>query len=614
YRLRKLDPENPVLFIVGTPESGKIIHEIPMLSCQKATDIDEVLKWSQGNDLLIDYKVDGLSLSLTYLDGHLIQAATRGNGVAGDDTSVNVMKLTSIPKNIPINDRLFVRGELFMRISEFNRINSLLPDTYSSPRNLAVGTIKQKDLRLLEKRNLEFFAFELLGFQDTSTFVEKNDTLKSWGFKTATISSLTVPSREEITSIYQEIEKKREDLDFEIDGLVLKFNESKAREEAGTTAHHPKWMIALKFKSKGKPTKINEITWQVGRTGVITPVAELEPVEISGAEIKRATLHNRDFVETLGVAEGDIVMVIRSGDVIPKITRIEEKGPNIVKYPSKCPSCEFPLEEDGVNLICTSKECKERDIQKIRHWIRITEINGLGPKNVEKLYDKGLVTHFSDLYNENITETELIRLFGKNGAKVHENIQATRKIPYHLFLAGLGIENLGKQMAKVLTKSFNSWKDLIQATPNQLTSIEGISDLTAGYIIRGLNDPSLGLSLLEKGVEIVYESRKNIKSRKSKSSLLDFIGSESVRADPGVTSTPKSIVTQRSVYVSGKIPEMTKKQVKTLLRENGYEWAPLTKKLDLLILGEKAGVKKIEKARKYGVTIKRWEDFKAEIE
>ena len=585
-----------------------------MLSCQKAIDIEEVVKWSQGKDLLIDYKIDGLSLSLIYRDGHLIQGATRGNGVTGDDTTINVMKLTSIPKGIPIRDKVHIRGELFMRLTEFNRINSLYPESYSSPRNLAVGTIKQKDISTLEKRKLEFSAFEMLGYQDSSSSTEKNELLKSWGFEIPWVSYLAVPSREEITAIYQEIENKRDELDFEIDGLILKFNNAKAKEEAGTTAHHPKWMIALKFRSKGKITRLNKITWQVGRTGVIVPVAELEPIEVSGAEIKRATLHNRDFVETLGVAEGDKVVVIRSGDVIPRITKIEEKGPNEVTFPSNCPSCGSPLREDGVNLICTKTECKERDIQKILHWIRIIEIIGLGPRNVEKLYDKKLVRHFSDLYSENLTETALTRLFGKNGKKIFNNIQASRKIPFHLFLAGLGIENLGKQMAKILTKSFKSWDDLIKAKPNDLILIEGISDLTAGYIIRGLNDKSLGQSLLEKGVEIIYKPKNKNIVKESAPSLLDFISSETTSTKSDVKETQKSIPSKGTVYVSGKIPDMTKKQIKDILREHGYEWAPLTKKLDFLILGEKAGEKKIQKARKYGIMIKKWEDFKTEFE
>jgi DNA ligase (NAD+) len=319
-KLRQLDPNHPVLFIVGSPEGGKVTHTIPMLSCQKAVDIDDVLKWSKGEELSVDYKIDGLSLSIEYSEGKLIQAATRGNGTTGDDTTVVAMKIDSIPKTIPIQERVFVRGEIFILLSEFERINSEEQENYSSPRNLAVGTIKQKDLSLLDRRKIEFFAFELIGFGDDEDFKKKMQVMAAWGFQTTSVGFIEKPTKESISEIFEKVQQERESLDFEIDGLVLKYDKAQARNSAGLTSHHPKWMIALKFESKGKITSINDITWQVGRTGVVTPVAELEPVEVAGAVIRRATLHNREFIETLNVASGDHVMVVRSGDVIPKIT------------------------------------------------------------------------------------------------------------------------------------------------------------------------------------------------------------------------------------------------------------------------------------------------------
>ncbi|MHA1207457.1 MAG: helix-hairpin-helix domain-containing protein, partial [Candidatus Hodarchaeales archaeon] len=239
-------------------------------------------------------------------------------------------------------------------------------------------------------------------------------------------------------------------------------------------------MIALKFASKGKVTLVNDITWQVGRTGVVTPVAELEPVDVAGAIIRRATLHNRDFIETLNIASGDQVMVIRSGDVIPKITHVIEKGKNELKLPTECPSCKSPLKKDGVSLICTNIECKGQNIQKIRHWIKTLDIKGLGPRNVEKLYDSNLVKHFTDLYNSDLTKSKLVTLLGKNGLKIFANIQSTRNLEFHLFLAGQGIESLGISMAKVLAKHFDTWEDLKNASLSDLNNIEGISDVTAG--------------------------------------------------------------------------------------------------------------------------------------
>ncbi|PWI47491.1 DNA ligase (NAD(+)) LigA [Candidatus Heimdallarchaeota archaeon B3_Heim] len=612
-KLRKLDPVNPVLFIVGTPEGGKITHDVPMLSCQKALDVEEVLKWSQGYDLFIEYKIDGLSLSLTYNEGRLVQAATRGNGVTGDDTTIVTMKLKSIPKTIPVRERIFIRGEIFIHLSEFQRINALGTESYSSPRNLAVGTIKQKDLSLLDKRKLEFFAFELIGFEEDKTLSEKANLLQEWGFQIAKIESLTTPSKENLSAIFLKTKREREILDFEIDGLVLKYNKADERNRAGMTAHHPKWMIALKFESKGKITTINDITWQLGRTGVLTPVAELTPIDVSGAMIRRATLHNREFVETLDVAVGDQVMVIRSGDVIPKITSVERKGQNLVTLPKECPSCGFLLIKEGVNLVCKGQDCKEREIQKIRHWIKTIDIKGLGLKNIEKLYDSGYLKHFSDLYDSRLTETKLVSLLGKNGSKIYQNIQQSRSLPFQLFLAGLGIESLGLQMGRILAKYFNSWDELESAKISQLVTIEGVSDLTAGYIIEGIHDPSLGKALLDKGVSISITQDRSRSAKSAKNDLLNFIGKKTQEHSKAYFNEDHDLGKKRSIYVTGKVPEMTKKDIKDFLEKNNYEWASLTKSLDLLVTGEKPGSTKLEKAKKYGIPIKTWDEFQAEL-
>ncbi|MFX1282646.1 MAG: NAD-dependent DNA ligase LigA [Promethearchaeota archaeon] len=609
-KLQRIDPQNPVLYIVGTPEGGKITHETPMLSCQKAIDIDEVVKWSQGADLYAGYKIDGFSLSLIYKNGRLVQAATRGNGVMGDDVTLPVFKISSIPKIIPHPSTVNVRGELFMNISEFNRIKATEGIDYSSPRNLAVGTVKQKDLGLLDKRSLEFFAFELLGIEENASLKAHGEILRSWGFNTTEFELLLSPTRHEIEILFDRIEQERQRLDFEIDGLIFKLNDANQRVSAGRTEHHPKWMIALKFASQGDISVVQDITWQVGRTGVLTPVAELEPVEVMGAVIKRATLHNAEFLETLGVAKGDTVMVIRSGDVIPKITELVSKGDNETSFPKDCPSCGSVLKREGVNLICTGAECRDRDIQSIRHWVRITDIEGLGPKNIAKLYDLDLIRHFTDLYDTKLTERVLVNHLGKNGSKIFANIQEKKTLPFHVFLAGLGIESLGTGMAKTLAKRFNSYIDLKNATVSQLTLLEGISDLTAGYIYSGLHNPSLGDQLLEKGVEIIYQEAKKPIPKKMRSNGLDMFLPSSRDVERPFDQEPE---VGKTIYVTGKIKGMTKKEVKKLVKEQGYEWAPLSKKLDILVMGEKPGSTKLEKARKYGLTIKSWDEFRKEL-
>jgi DNA ligase (NAD+) len=608
-RLRQIDPNNPVLHIVGSPEGGKITHNSPMLSCQKATTIDEVLKWSKGLDVYAGYKIDGFSLSLIYENGRLVQAATRGNGIMGDDATIPIMKVSSIPKMININDKINIRGELFIRISEFNRIKKAEGIDYSSPRNLAVGTLKQKDLSLLEKRILDFHAFELLEFEENASLEQHGELLHSWGFNTADFKLLTAPTGNDIELLFQQTQEHRDSLDFEIDGLIFKYNDAVQRKSAGRTEHHPKWMIALKFASQGDISTIQDITWQVGRTGVLTPVAELEPVEVMGAVIKRATLHNAEFLETLNVATGDTVMVIRSGDVIPKITKVVEKGGNEASFPSKCPSCGSILNRDGVNLVCTGSPCRDRDIQSIRHWIRITDIEGLGPKNVAKLYDIGLVRHFADLYDKKLTEGVLIKHLGKNGSKIFRSIQEKKHLPFHIFLAGLGIESLGKGMAKTLANHFKTLENLKNSSVKDLISLEGISDLTANYIHSGLLDTSLSDQVLSKGVKLIYKGEKKPITQKQTLAGLD----QFITAGDATTPSSESQEPLKTIYVTGKVPGMSKRELKQFIAQYGYEWASLSKKLDLLVTGENPGTAKLEKASKYGLTIKTWDEFRKEL-
>jgi DNA ligase (NAD+) len=615
-QLRELDPSNPVLYIVGSSESGKISHEPPMLSCQKTTIVDEVVKWSEGRDLIVGNKVDGVSLSLIYENGRLIQAATRGNGTMGDDTTIAAMKITAIPKFIPeTTTRINVRGELFMQLSEFARIKKIESEQYSSPRNLTAGTIKQKDLTLLDNRNLSFNAFELIGVRDVdATLEEKVHLLRNWGFETADFQLLASPSKESIEALYRSSESARETLDFEIDGLVFKFNDAEERAAAGSTAHHPRWMMALKFASQGKLSNVKDITWQVGRLGVVTPVAELDPVKVMGAVIQRATLHNAEFLETLNVASGDTVWVIRSGDIIPKITEVVEKGPNNVKLPSRCPSCGTELQRDGVNLLCDSPICRDREIQRIRHWIKITDIKGLGAKNVAKLYDAGLIRHFADLYDENLTESKLVSLLGKNGAKIFKSIQVTKSLPFHLFLAGLGIETLGKQMAKVLTKHYPTYSTLKSVTADQLIEIEGISEITARKILNGLNDPMLAERLLAKGVVISVGGGTLKRDSLPPTRLTDFFGSRGEIPEGRIRSRELGDLQELpKIYVTGTIPGMTKKEVQAFVEQHDYEWVGLSKKLSFLIVGEKPGKSKLEKARKLGIPEKSWDEFLKEL-
>lgn len=620
-KLRMINSNHPVLQIVGTPKGGKVNHSPPMLSSDKATTLDEVVKWSakiNDRSLSAGYKVDGLSLSIIYQNGRLIQAATRGNGISGDDVTLSVLRINEIPKTIPVLDRINVRGEIYMKISEFIKVNFKLPkeQKFSSPRNLAVGTLRQKDTIGFQNRNLSFKAFDVIGIKDDPTIQNMVELLQAWGFDTADFQFIHNNTSNEIDSIFNKIEAERSLLDFEIDGVIFKYNEFQDRIQAGSTEHHPKWQIAWKFKSEKSETIINKIIWQVGRTGALTPVAIVEPVELKGALIRRATLHNAEFVETLNIAVKDRVNIQRAGDVIPKITSVVEKTGDDFEFPTHCPSCNNVVYREGVNLMCNSEVCREKDIQTIIHWLRVADIDHLGDRTVEKLYDLGFVQHYADLYTEEISEELLIRHFGKNGSKMKSSIEHSRNLPFNKFLAGLGIPSLGKKLGKELAKHYQSLEKLQETSVEELTSLEGISDLTASYILSGIHDKNNINKLLDNHVNIIYGEKKvpKQKAKNSTPSLADFWGDDEALQIQSKSDTDDSIVKNvgkgRKVYITGSVEGHTKKSLEELAENLGFEWSTsISRNLDLLVYGKNAGNAKLDKARGLKVQIYSWDEF-----
>jgi DNA ligase (NAD+) len=617
--LRQLDPDNPVLHLVGTPAGGKVQHSPPMLSSQKATTLAEVTKWANDismGQITAGYKVDGLSLSIIYNNGQLRQGATRGNGQSGDDVTLECMKIQGIPQTIPVTEAVNVRGEVYMTISEFERVNSRLPkaDQYSSPRNLAAGTLKQKSLRVLDNRKLQFMAWQLVGHRQDMTNMEQMKLLKSWGFDIADRVLMESPTSEEIDDVFKGFVDERGSLDFEIDGIIFKYNLASDRDSAGFTEHHPKWSIAWKFQSKGEITTVNAITWQVGRTGVITPVAEVEPVEVAGATIRRATLHNAEMIETLEVAPGDQVSLIRAGDVIPKILEVVEKGDQNYTFPEVCPSCGSLAKRDGVDLRCTGITCRERDIQRINYWIRQTEIKGLGGKSVEKLYDKGLLAHYSDLYA--LSETMLETHLGVNGLKIFEEIEKTRELPFATFLAALGIQNLGPKMGKVLADRYSSYQELKTTNKGELVKLEGVSDLTAAYILEGVNDPETGDKILAHDITLLSPQEQRKKRKKKVSRGLDaWFGDGDEIEEEDLDGVEDSTFGGKKIYVTGSVEGYSKKDLEMELEVRGVIWhKSISSNLDFLVYGANAGQKKLDEADRRGISRLSWAEFNSKLD
>lgn len=607
--LRSINPENPSLFVVGTLDAGKVLHDPLMLSCKKATSLTDVMKWVsdiENRGIFVGHKVDGLSLSLIYEGGKLIQAATRGNGQYGDDTTVNIMFVEQIPKTIPIKERINVRGELYMSISEFNRIkSSISTKSYTSPRNLATGTLKQKDFNVIKSRELLFKAWDLVGLDGSHTIQDLRKYLVTWGFDAADLYLIENPSHETVQKAYDEIAEKREDYDFELDGVLFKYNENQDRANAGFTDHHPKWQIAWKFESRGTETILEDIYWQVGRTGVLTPVAKVKPVFLSGAEISQATLHNVEYIEGLSISPGDTVSIERAGDVIPKITEVVAKGPNSINLPTKCPSCDSVLKREGVNLVCTGNDCRDREVQAILYWVAIVEIKGLGQKSVEKLYDNHMVTHFADLYSNNLTEYDLVDQLGKNGSKIFKGINKSRDLPFNIFLAGLGISNLGKKTGKILTSNFDSFENLQKTSISRLNEIEGISDIIAHDILNGVNDPNLGERVLLNNVTLVYPKRKKI--IRARTQLEAFFSDGEIEEETGIGRG-------RKIYITGSVEGYTKKSLTAMVEDLDFVWSSsVSSKLGMLVCGNNPGQTKIDKALKLGVKILTWSEFEKMI-
>ncbi len=634
-RLRELDPESPVLYLVGSEAvKGSVEHVPLMLSCRKAIDgITEVYSWYdkvKDKQIISSYKVDGLSLSLIYEEGHLTLASTRGDGHLGENITANIMKVESIPKTIPYTERINIRGELYMKKSEFNRLKNQMPEMYSSPRNLATGTIKQKNPLESANRELHMMVFDIIGLEDYTYTSEQLDLVASWGFETVVIKILKNPSYNEILQVYNELREKRDELDFEIDGIVYRWDNRKEFIDAGTTAHTPRGQIALKFENQGAATKLKDITWQVSRNGILTPVAELEPVEVAGAKISRATMHNYDFIKINEISIGDIVSVERAGDVIPKITGVVEKlGSNYVA-PTNCPSCNEPLSENNVTLVCLNQECPERIKQMISYWVRVVDIKGLGDKNIDKLIKKGYLKSTGDLYSSKLNELNLVSLLGRNGKKIYEEIQNKKVLPLNVLLTGLGIEGVGKSTAKVLVKYFPTLQDLQNAKKEDLLKVEGISDISAEKILNGLKNNSLLQDLMKNGVSI--GKPLIVKKKHPKSNLTSFLGLETTK-DKSVEKEENQEVnkiisndeaqineldlqeSKGKVYVTGSVPSISKNEVQEFVEQHGYEWSTsISKKLTYLVIAEKPGQAKIDKALKLGVKVMAWNKFERMLE
>lgn len=502
-----LAADEAVLLPPGERFGAGVIHKRPMLSLDKCYNEVDLQAWATKftGEIVVMPKMDGVACSLRYdRKGKLVLAATRGSGVEGEDITANALDIPAIPAQLKTKGvELEIRGELYMKLSEFARFKG----DFANPRNLTAGSIKQKDRSKSRAAHLSFFPYDVIG-PDFADEREKFALLVELAF--AEIDHEFVP-REQLQAAYERFAKARAGLDYEIDGVVYRTSSVKEQQRLGLTGHHPRYAIAYKFQGDSGVTDLLDVLWSVSRTGVITPVALLEPVELSGAMIGRASLHNLNIFEALGVTHGCRVEVTRRGGVIPNVERVIEAGPHARSFelPTQCPACGSPTirqkKREGEFLFCSQpKKCVQARLGELEHFAKVVDIQGFGPKVITAAVDAGLLSTPADFYTLRAAELEeLERLGEKSAQNLIDQIEAHRELPLAVFLQALGVEHLGKQNAQLLAGEFEDLKKIRGLQRDDLMTVKGIKDAIADAIVDGLAARAELIDALLKHVEVL---------------------------------------------------------------------------------------------------------------
>ena len=609
-------PDSPTQRI-GAPPLNKFVkvkHKEPMLSLDNAFSEDEVREFDERIKRLIksedkiaytvEPKYDGLAIELTYINGFLRTASTRGDGYEGEDVTQNIRTIKSVPLRIEgvdsIPEEIDIRGEVYMDVKEFEKLNKEREKhgelIFANPRNAAAGSIRQLDSSITAKRNLHLACYGI-GVVKGIDFRSQSDLIK-WlekaRFPVPSIVKLT-KGISEVISVIKEIEKKRKDFSFETDGAVIKVNEFRLQKILGMKTREPRWAIAYKFAAHQGTTKINEIITSVGRTGVITPVAFLEPVRIGGVTVSRSTLHNWDEIERKDIRIGDTVVIERAGDVIPHVMAvIKDKRTGKEKRfnpPKKCPVCGSAVErEEGeVAYRCIGLNCPAQVQERIRHYVSrpAMDIEGLGEKNVELLFLKGLIKHFVDIYKLKKEDLlELPRFAEKSARNLIDAIDKSKHTTLARFLYSLGILHAGEYGAKLLARNFRNIEDLYNVKSERIIEIKQVGEKIADSISRFFNDPE-NLNTL-----------KTLKSLGLKISNPDF---ESKRAE-------KRPFDGLTFVITGTLPEPRKKVEDLIESMGGHAASSVSKSTNYLVAGEEPG-SKLKNAKELEVKIISYEEL-----
>ncbi len=609
-----IKPDSPSQRVGGaiTKEFKQVKHKYPMISLantyseEELRDFDERVRKVVGDNVeyVCELKYDGLSISLIYKKGKLTEAVTRGDGVQGDDVTTNVKTIRCIPLNLKGHgypDEFEVRGEIYIPLKIFDRINKEREDIgeepFANPRNSAAGTLKMQDSAEVAKRNLDSTAYYLLG--DNLPFTshyESIETIKKWGFKVSEYLEV-VKDMNGVHEFIKKWEKKRHDLPFDIDGIVIKVNSIKQQLALGYTAKSPRWAVAFKYKAENAATVLNSISYQVGRTGVITPVANLTPVLLAGTVVKRASLHNADIIHKLDVRIGDTVFVEKGGEIIPKITGVDlDKRPQDAKpvhFITHCPECGATLvrEEGEAHHVCpNAKHCPPQIKGKIEHFVgrRAMNIESMGAETIELFNKAGILNNIGDIYDlkkEQIIPLE--RMAEKSANNIIEGIEESKKVPFERVLFALGIKHVGETTAKKLAFKFKSMAALRKANMESLLEVSDVGEVLAKSLIgyfADLENEALLNKLHHKGLQF------------------------ELRADEIAAFSDK--LQGKTFVVSGVFAKHSRDEIVNMIEKNGGKnVGSVSSKTSYIVAGENMGPSKLEKAQKLKIQIISEEDF-----
>ena len=576
----------------------KYSHQYPLYSLQDAFSREEleafdarVRKEVAHPTYICELKIDGLSISLTYEKGILLAGATRGDGSVGENITENLKRVKDIPLTLPEELDITVRGECYMPRASFDQVNQARQENgepeFANPRNAAAGTLRQLDTAVVAKRNLATFLYQEASpsTRDSQEKVLKH--LEQLGF-VVNPKRILAENIDEIWDFIQEVGEERDNLPYDIDGVVIKVNDLAGQEELGFTVKAPKWAVAYKFPAEEKEAQLLSVDWTVGRTGVVTPTANLTPVQLAGTTVSRATLHNVDYIAEKDIRKDDTVIVCKSGDIIPAVLRVVESkriSEEKLDIPSNCPSCDSQLLhfEDEVALRCVNPDCPAQIMGSLIHFASrdAMTITGLGPSIVEKLFAADLVKDVADIYR--LKEEDFLLLEGvkeKSASKLYQAIQASKENSAEKLLFGLGIRHVGSKASQLLLQHFHSIENLAQADPEEVASIESLGGVIA---------KSLQTYFATEGSEILLRELKEAGVN------LDYKG-QTVVADAALSGL--------TVVLTGKLERLKRSEAKSKLESLGAKvTGSVSKKTDLVVAGVDAG-SKLQKAQELGIEVR----------